>query len=111
MRRGDLVVVAQRGLYEGKPRPAVVIQADPLVDVHPSILVCQLSSDGRASNGAFYRLVVEPSRENGLRERSTILADRIVTMDRGNMRDVIGRLDAATLSALNRALALFQGLL
>jgi mRNA interferase MazF len=76
--RGEIVIVAQRGLYEGKPRPAVIIQSDALLEHHPSILVCQLSTDARAAVGAFFRIPIEPSEANGLRERSIVMVDRVV---------------------------------
>lgn len=41
--RGDIITIAQRGIYSGKPRPAVVIQAVGL-EHHPSILVCLITS-------------------------------------------------------------------
>lgn len=111
MRRGDLVVVAQKGFYEGKPRPALVIQADALLGTHPSVLVCQISADPGSATGAFYRIAVSPTSGNGLREPSTILVDRVVTIARGNIRGGVGRVDEATLARVNRALALVQGLL
>jgi len=110
MKRGDLVIVAQKGHYEGKPRPAVVIQIDALVEAHPSVLVCQLSGDPRSDIGAFFRIPITPTPANGLDRPSVIMADRVVTIERGNVRDVIGQLDHATLGRLNVALALFQGL-
>lgn len=104
MKRGEIVIVAQRGHYEGKPRPAVIIQADTLLENHPSILVCQLSTDPRAAIGTFFRVQVEPTETNGLRE------DRVVTIERGNIRQSIGQLDTTTMNQLNTALVLFQGL-
>lgn len=82
MRRGEIVVVAQRGHYEGKPRPAIIIQSDAHLESHPSVLVCQLSTDPRAAIDAFFRVQVEPADTNGLRERSTIMIDRVVTIER-----------------------------
>ncbi len=44
MRRGDVVVVAAAGDY-GKPRPAVVVQTDAFPETHPSVVICQMTSD------------------------------------------------------------------
>ena len=45
MRRGDVVLVSGKGDY-GKARPAIVVQADYLIDGLDSIPVCPLTSDG-----------------------------------------------------------------
>ena len=53
--RGDVVIIAQKGVYEGKPRPAVVIQSEALLADHPSISVCLIWSAASmllASGGA-----------------------------------------------------------
>jgi mRNA interferase MazF len=110
MRRGDVVIIAQRGTYEGKPRPAVVIQSDAFLDHHPSVLVCHLTStDDRASAG-FFRVPVDPTDSNGLRSPSAIMVDRISTIRQANVGQVVGHLDEATMARLDMALALFQGL-
>jgi mRNA interferase MazF len=110
MHHGDIVIIAQRGVYEGKPRPAVVIQHEDLLADHLSILVCLLTATADAMTGAFYRIPVEPSSANGLEAASMIHVDRIATVRKKNIGQVIGRLDGATLGRLNTALALFQGL-
>jgi hypothetical protein len=43
MRRGDVVTVAATGDY-GKPRPAVIVQADALPERHASVVVCPMTS-------------------------------------------------------------------
>ena len=35
LRRGTVVTVASPGVYSGKPRPAVVVQADRWLQAHP----------------------------------------------------------------------------
>jgi mRNA interferase MazF len=111
MRRGDVVIIAQKGVYEGKPRPAVIIQSESLLAEHPSILVCLLSASGEAASGAYYRIPVAPSPTNGLKVPSLILVDKISTIRRENVGHVIGTLDPMTIGRLNAALALFQGLI
>jgi mRNA interferase MazF len=110
MHRGDVVIIAQKGAYEGKPRPAVVIQSEDLLADHPSILVCLLTTSGEVNSGAFYRIPVEPNSVNGLKAASIILVDKIATIRRENIGQLIGGLDTATIGRLNTALALFQGL-
>ena len=45
MTLGDIVVVATRGAYTGKPRPALVVQADPYNETHASVTLCPITSD------------------------------------------------------------------
>lgn len=110
MRRGDVVIIAQKGLYEGKPRPAIIIQKDEMLVDHPSILVCLVTSIDQEERGVFYRINVEPSSANGLNKSSTIRVDKIATIRRTNISNVVGKIDEKTLGRLNVALALFQGL-
>jgi len=106
--RGDVVVIAQRGVYESKPRPAVVVQADRLAD-HPSILVCLVVGSEGASTAPF-RIPVQPSYANGLTKPSLIQADRIVTIKRENIGEIVGRLEDAALGQLGVAIGAFIGL-
>lgn len=110
MQRGDVVVIAQKGVFSGKPRPAVIIQADALLAHHPSILVCIITSDPQPASGAYFRIAVTPTEANGLKTASTVVADQIIAVRRQNIGNVIGQLDEATIGRLNTALALFQGL-
>jgi mRNA interferase MazF len=110
MRRGSVAVIAQKGVYKGKPRPAVIIQAEALLPTHPSILVCLVTGAEEGRPGAFYRIPVEPTSSNGLEKPSVIMADKIETIRRENVGQIIGYLDEATLGKLDTALLLFQGL-
>lgn len=105
MRRGDLVTVALSGDYS-KPRPALVVQSD-LFDAHPSLTVLPVTGDLREA--PLLRIRVDPSETNGLRKASDIMVDKPQTVSRERVGAVIGRLDDATIVAVNRALATFLG--
>ena len=45
MRRGAIVVVAARGAYTGKARPALVVQSDLFTPTHASVTICPIRSD------------------------------------------------------------------
>ncbi|HEV3076187.1 MAG TPA: type II toxin-antitoxin system PemK/MazF family toxin, partial [Thermoanaerobaculia bacterium] len=45
MRRGSIVVVAAKGPYTGKPRPALVVQSDLFNPTHSSVTICPITSD------------------------------------------------------------------
>ena len=74
MKRGDVVIVVAPGEF-GKPRPAVIVQADELGDRSTSIIVCPLSS--AVARAGRIRPVIEPTPANRLRERSQIMTDKI----------------------------------
>ncbi|MER2551873.1 MAG: type II toxin-antitoxin system PemK/MazF family toxin [Thauera sp.] len=104
--RGGLITVALQGDY-GKPRPAVVIQSD-LFDEHPSVTLLPLTSDLRDT--PLFRITIEPSAENGLRQRSQIMIDKIQTVPRAKVGPSLGRLSDDEQIAVNRSLMLFLGL-
>lgn len=104
MRRGQFVVVAISGDY-GKPRPALTVQSDLFSEL-PSVLVCPLTTTLR-NDADLFRLDVEPSQQNGLREASQIAIDKITIIPATKIGGVIGEADDALLLRVNRALALF----
>lgn len=106
MKRGDLVTVALQGNY-GKPRPALVIQADVFSE-HPSITILPITSDCRT--GLLFRVNVSPTESTGLDKPSQIMVDKPQTVAREKIGAAFGRLDEAGLLAVNRALAVFLGL-
>ncbi len=48
MKRGSIVVVAARGAYTGKPRPALVVQSDLFNPTHASVTICGAGSSWRS---------------------------------------------------------------
>jgi mRNA interferase MazF len=107
MRRGDVVTVAATGDY-GKPRPAVIVQTDALPAAHASVVVCQMTS--RCSDAPDFRVTIDPSRGNGLRVKSQVMADKPVTIRRERIGRQIGHLDDKDVARLNIALAFVMGL-
>src|SRR5438445_114107 len=89
MRRGDVIVVAASGDY-GKPRPAVIVQTDAFPDIHASMIICQLTT--QLADGVDFRVTVEPTEMNGLREKSQIVVENPVRGRRERIGKVIGHL-------------------
>ena len=107
MRRGQFVTVATSGDY-GKPRPALVVQSDLFAEL-PSVVICPLTTMLREDADQF-RLEVDPSKRNGLREVSQIAIDKITVVPAAKIGGVIGEASDALLTRVNRALALFLGI-
>jgi mRNA interferase MazF len=104
MTRGDRVVVSLPGDY-GKPRPALVIQSDLFAE-HPSVTVFPITS--HLVEAPLLRVSIGP--ESGVERVSQIQIDKAQTPRRERLGPVIGRIDNATLAAVNQALAVFLGL-
>jgi len=100
MKRGDLVTVAVSGDY-GKPRPALVVQADAF-DMHPSVVVLPLTNE--LYDTPLFRIAVNANRGTGLRVASQIMVDKLTAVPRGKLGARIGRVDRQTLRAVDEAL-------
>ena len=103
LRRGDLVTVAAKGPYTGKPRPALVVQADRLSQL-ASVMVCPLT--GELIAAAPLRVRIEPGRLNNLRQPSDVMVDKLSAVPRDAVGEAFGRLSAAELSSVDVGLRL-----
>ena len=92
---------------QGKPRPALVVQADHFGEL-ASVTVLPITST--LIEAPLLRVPIEPSAENGLARRSQIMVDKPQTPSRNRLGPVIGRLDDATMVTVSRVLAVFLGL-
>ena len=107
MKRGDVHTVAGGKHYAGKPRPVVIVQDDAF-DVTDSVTVCPFTTD--ETEAPLFRLRVEPTARNGLRETSRLMVDKITTAPKRTVGARIGRLDDEVILRLNRAVLVFLGL-
>jgi len=105
MNRGDIVTVALPGAY-GKPRPAVIVQADRFNHLG-SIAFLPFTSDILPAE--IFRILINPSASNGLQAPSQIMADKCSTLPLAKVGGVFGHLGDADLGRVDRALAAFLG--
>ncbi|MEO6223072.1 MAG: type II toxin-antitoxin system PemK/MazF family toxin [Vicinamibacterales bacterium] len=103
MIRGDIVVVAARGAYTGKPRPALVVQSDVFNDTHASVTICPITSE--VIDADLFRIGVAMGTRTGLERPSQIMIDKIVTVPRAAITRTVGRSSDSELSAVSTALA------
>jgi mRNA interferase MazF len=106
MTRGDLVIIALSGDF-GKPRPALVIQADQFQE-HATRTVLPVTSTLVAA--PLFRITLEPSADNGLKQPSQVMVDKAMTVKRDKIGPVFGRIDLDKLVEIERALAVFLGI-
>lgn len=108
MKRGDIVTVALPGDY-GKPRPAVIVQSDELTLAgSSSFVICPVTS--HITDAEIFRLPVAAGKDTGLKKPSQIMVDKIYTIPRERVGEIIGRIDDALVMRLNRTLAFVVGL-
>jgi len=99
------VVVALPGDY-GKPRPALIVQANVYRETM-AVVVLPMTSEILGPSGP--RIHIEPSPENGLRIPSRVMVDKPGTIPREKVGSRLGSLAASEMTAVDRALALFLG--
>jgi len=104
--RGDLLTIAMQGDF-GKPRPALVIQADHFSE-HATVTVLPVTSTLVAA--PLLRIAVEPSAENGLQQASQVMVDKTMTVKRDKAGQTFGRINADTMVEVERCLAVFLGI-
>ena len=108
MKRGAIVVVAAKGSYTGKPRPALVVQSDLFNPTHASVTVCPITSD--CVDAPLFRLALPPGSRTGLRAVSQVMIDKIVSVPRAAISAEIGECDPRELEAVDDGMRRWLGL-
>ena len=104
--RGDFVTIAMQGDF-GKPRPALVIQADQFGE-HTTVTVLPVTSTLVAA--PLLRITVQPNVENGLQKPSQVMLDKTMTVKRDKIGQALGRIDVDAMVEVERCLAVFLGI-
>jgi mRNA interferase MazF len=102
VRRGAIVVVAARGAYAGKPRPALVVQSDLFNLTHASVTICPITSD--CVDAPLFRLTLPAGPRTGLKAMSQVMVDKIVSVPRAAITEEIGQCDGRELEAVEDGL-------
>ena len=104
--RGEFVTIAMQGDF-GKPRPALVFQADPFNE-HATVTVLPVTST--LVGAPLFRITIQPSAENGLQKPSQVMADKAMTVKRDKVGQAFGCIDADAMVEVERCLAVFLGI-
>ena len=107
MKRGDIVTIAAPGDY-GKPRPALIVQADLFNHTHSSITILPLTTT--IIDAPLFRITLDPTRQNGLNRVSQIMVDKVLTLPREKIGKQVGRVADTLMVRVARALALWLGM-
>jgi mRNA interferase MazF len=105
--RGDVVLIVAAGDI-GKPRPAVVVQAEVLGDETTSVILVPMSSDTEQIGRL--RPMIEPGEGKGIRARSQVMIDKVVALGRSRIRRTVGRLPQEDMDRVDGALLIVLGL-
>ena len=104
--RGDLVTIAVQGDY-GKPRPALIIQADQF-NVLGSVTVLPLTST--LLDTPLLRVSLQPGKKNGLQKESQVMIDKAMTIKRDKVDSAFGHINPDKMIEIERCLAVFLGI-
>ncbi|MBA3897165.1 MAG: type II toxin-antitoxin system PemK/MazF family toxin [Sphingomonadaceae bacterium] len=102
LRRGDVVIGADRTDYLDKPRPMLVVQAEKYLGRVDSVTVCPIIST--EIEAPLFRIAIAAMSENGLDESSFISVDKITTVRAEKVRHVAGKVSEPTLRSVDEAL-------
>lgn len=107
MNRGEIWTAAGGKDYAGKPRPVVIVQDDHFAAT-ASVTICAFTTD--PTDAPLFRIEIEPSETNGLKEPSRLMVDKVTTVPRDKLGERIGKLGEPDTQRLNRAILVFMGL-
>lgn len=100
------MTIAIPGDY-GKPRPALVIQADPF-NKHASVSVLSVTST--LIDAPLLRIPIEPDDGNGLQKPSQVKVDKAMTVKWDKVGPPFGPVEENTMIEVERSLAVFIGI-
>lgn len=103
MKRHEIWTASGGGGYAGKPRPIIILQDDRLTV--QSTTFCGITTN--LVEAPDVRPVLLASHQNGLREDSAAMIDKIMTVPHSKLGRKIGELALEDSLAIDRALLLF----
>ncbi|MBI3352169.1 MAG: type II toxin-antitoxin system PemK/MazF family toxin [Nitrospirae bacterium] len=86
------------GTEPGKVRPVVVVQTDLLNGIHPSTIICPITTQVQPK-ARFLRVHLKAG-EGGLQKLSDILVDQIRAVDNQRLLSIMGEISSKSLKHL-----------
>jgi mRNA interferase MazF len=108
LKRGDIVIGAQRGDFTGKPRPYVVVQRETTLPDSMTVTACPITTV-LLGPGAL-RVSLAADAVTGLDDPSEVEVDRITTLRKSRIRQQVGSVPADGMAAVDRGLKLWLDL-
>ena len=108
LERGSIIISSIGGI-NGKPRPFAVIQTNLLTDNLFTVIVAPLTGEVNLQSEDF-RPIIRPSITNHLDQVSQIMLDRITTIHKKDIHQVLGTVSKKELTGLNSCVSFVLGL-
>lgn len=105
--RGDVVTAVFPGEL-GKPRPAIVLQANEFLVTYTTVLCCPLTT--HLIEAPLLRPLIEPTVDNGLLHASQVMVEKITPVRKEAIGQQIGRLPESDLTRIEVSLVQVTGL-
>ncbi len=106
MKRGEIWTLRDHN-YASKARPVVIIQSDEHSSFDSVILCLFTTYDSKKIDT---RVFVKATSQNGLNKDSYVMTDKIVTVDKTILGELLGQLSASDMSAISVQLKKILGL-
>ena len=111
VRRGDIYYADLSpvvGSEQGGVRPVLIIQNDTGNRYSPTVIAAAITSQTNKAKLPTHIAISAP--EHGLPRESVVLLEQVRTLDKRRLRERMGRLDDAAMTAVDNALAVSFGL-
>ena len=103
----DVVTCALSGDY-GKPRPCLIVQNTTFNELHSSVVICPITS--HIEKEIVFRPTLLPDPDNGLEKLSQIMIDKITTIKKDKIGQVLGCISIHKQNEVILALKLWLGI-
>ena len=103
IKRGQIVMLdlpTVSGSVQNGLRPCVIISNNKANKFSPNVIAVPLTSRNKKDMPTHYLL--EPSKRNGLRVASTVLAEQILTVSKNAIKKIIGIVDDQHIDNVNK---------
>lgn len=103
VKRGQIVMLdlpTVAGSVQNGLRPCVIISNNKANKFSPNVIAVPLTSRNKKDMPTHYLL--EPSKRNGLRVASTVLAEQILTVSKNAIKKIIGIVDDQHIDNVNK---------
>ena len=107
MKRGEIWTVRGSSGWIEKARPALIVQENCLEDAGSTISCLFTTYDSGSSSN---RVLVEPSKQNGLRKPCYVMTDKMVSVKRDEFGSLVGELEQSYLDKVSEQLRALLGL-